>query len=599
MAQPLQKQNKICVFYPCTQKELKSGVLYKSISTIVSKIPSDKYSFDLFLIFDNVAKSDSDLTKIFDLENTIYLNKVYFHSLNLSNSDNLYIKHWGSRSSLPEIIPPHGLSSGPNNSFYQSLYYLLAHPNRYQYTLLLETDIQILKPKWLDYILNFCNSNEFSIAGSKYKGIQKWHRVLDYKDHLNGIAIYNLNKDLYKILKSSEEHLVKSVKSGIPFINFDIAIDEWRRSEEGSDFFNESNKLIDTKFITNASDPEDSNLSRSKILKHYPDTIILHHKTDASNFSFTSKGSETSINYLDPKVDLIEKSSKPSPNKINVPIFFHVPKNAGTFIESLILNLLRRYNRLYFQSEYPRELRITIKGLECFNIFFIDSENILGLDKNIDHLDSITYRCEISDLPRDFFDSIFPFSITVNSNGFRHFDSLFNFFDPDFYCFKPFLALRDPLDRALSLYEYNNSFASAHDEKHGSISYDTFLDYTSSMQFEDAWIIRNLLDVKDEHEISEAIYEKFLKFISHFNIVFTEDSDFPSKIGSIYENIYDGLSPHQTPEFWFKDCPLTKNENKNKKFQRELLSEDHVKVFNEKSKFDYKLYNSLKSKFLD
>jgi len=599
MAKSLKKQNRICVFYPCTQKELKSGDLYKSISRIISKKPSEKYSFDLFLILDNLPESDFNLNKILDLENTVYLNKIYTHSLNLSESENLYIKHWDSRSSLPEIIPPHGISSGPNNSFYQSLYYLLAHPNRYQYSLLLETDIQILKTKWLDHILNFCQSNEFSIAGSKYKGIQKWHRVLDYKDHLNGIAIYNLNKDLYKILKSSEDHLIKSVKSGVPFINFDIAIDEWRRSEEGSRFFNNSNKLIDTKFITNASDPEDSNLSKFKILKHYPDTIILHHKTNSSNFSFTSQAVLHNIDYLDPKIELIKKLSKPSLNKINIPIFFHIPKNAGTFIESLIANLLRRYNRLHFHSEYPRELRITIKGLECFNIFFIDSKNILGLDKSIDHIDSITYRCEISDVPIGFFDSISPFSITVNSNGFRHFNTLFNFFDSKFYSLRPFLALRDPLDRALSLYEYNNSFASSHDEKHGSISYNTFIEYTSSMQFEDAWIIRNLLDVKDEHEISEAIYEKFLKFISYFNIVFTEDSDFPSKIGSLYENIYDGLSPHLIPNSWLKDTPLNKNENKNKKFSRESLSEDHLQVFNEKSKFDYKLYNSLKSKFLD
>ena len=307
MAKSLKKQNKICVFYPCTQKELESGSLYQSIVKIISKTPSEKYSFDLFLIFDNLPESNSNLTKILDLGNTVYLNKIYTHSLNLSGSDNLYIKHWDSRSSLPEIIPPHGLSSGPNNSFYQSLYYLLSHPNRYQYTLLLETDIQILKAKWLDYILNFCNSNEFSIAGSKYKGIQKWHRVLDYKDHLNGIAIYNLNQDLYKILKSSEEHLIKSVKSGVPFINFDIAIDEWRRSEEGSHFFNSSNKLIDTKFITNASDPEDASLSMFKVLTHYPDTIILHHKTNSDNFSFTSKASLDAIDYLDPKIELIKK----------------------------------------------------------------------------------------------------------------------------------------------------------------------------------------------------------------------------------------------------------------------------------------------------
>ena len=150
-----------------------------------------------------------------------------------------------------------------------------------------------------------------------------------------------LKFDLYKILKSSEEHLIKSVKSGVPFINFDIAIDEWRRSEEGSRFFNNSNKLIDTKFITNASDPEDAGLSMFKVLTHYPDTIILHHKTNSDNFSFTSKASLDTIDYLDPKIELIKKYSKPSLSKLNIPIFFHIRS-----IISLIVFSLRSGNAI-------------------------------------------------------------------------------------------------------------------------------------------------------------------------------------------------------------------------------------------------------------
>ena len=39
------------------------------------------------------------------------------------------------------------------------------------------------------------------------------------------------------------------------------------------------------------------------------------------------------------------------------------------------------------------------------------------------------------------------------------------------------------------------------------------------MQFEDAWLVRNLLDVKDQHEISEEILEKFHSVFESFKVL--------------------------------------------------------------------------------
>ena len=591
MHSDIQYQKKLCVFYPCTKKEYENGDLTKSISKILDKIPSFSFSFDLFLIFDNVLSSISIENILTSSVNQKCINEVFVHDLKLYPSNNLYIKTWENRTDLPEILPPHGVSSGPNNSFYQSLYYLLSHKNNYEHALLLETDIQILKPLWLDHFIKYCDNNNFTIAGSKYKGIQKWHRVLDYKDHLNGIAIYRLNSDLETLLIHSEQHLINQVSlNKIPFINFDIAIDEWRRSPAGQHFFNDDNKLVDTDFITNASDPEDTHLSQSKILKHYPNTIILHHKTSSDNFSFVSEASDQNYDYIDNNIKNHKLFFSKPGSKINIPLFFHIPKNAGTFTEGLILNLMRHYNRLNFQSENPRELRITIDNKECFNIFFIDTDNLITSSNLFSHIDSITYSIEISNLPKDFFLAINPFSITVNSNGFRKLNKFFDLFDSSFYNFSPFCILRDPLDRALSLYEYNNSHISSHDEKHGLISYENFIEYTSSMQFEDAWLVRNLLDVKDQHEINEEILEKFHSTFKSFKVLSMLNGNLSQNIADIYSPLWD-LSPWQIPQLWFKDTPINKNQNNNKKFKISSLTQDQVNKFTEKSKIDYLIFN--------
>ena len=121
MHSDIQYQKKLCVFYPCTKKEYENGDLIKSISKILDKTPSLSFSFDLFLIFDNVPSPISTENILNNSVNQKFINEVFIHDLKLDPSNNLYIKIWENRTDLPEILPPHGVSSGPNNSFLPKL----------------------------------------------------------------------------------------------------------------------------------------------------------------------------------------------------------------------------------------------------------------------------------------------------------------------------------------------------------------------------------------------------------------------------------------------------------------------------------------------
>ena len=507
---------KIAVFYPCTYTEYKKGDLHTATEKLISSKPSLEYSFDLFFIFNK--PSADNYNSLLKFESRSVINSVYIHSLNLSEEEDLYVQTWKSKKDLPSPIPPHGLSSGPNLSFYNSLYYLLSHSNEYDNFLLIESDVQFTKTHWFDKLLEFCNE-DFLIAGSKYKGLNEWHNQLDYKDHLNGIAIYKNSMHLYFLLKESEEYLIQSVNNGTLFINFDIAIDEWRRSEQGKKFFKKSPPLIDTHFITNASDPVDANLTLPEILHLHPETCILHHKTgrDNTSFAFESQGAESKDDLQFSVQSKINSIKFENPNNLEhsnfqkLPIFFNVPQNAGSYITSKIFLYLRAYRDKFnlkhlfgLNKESIFNLTIHKDSIPIFTIIGSDSKSVLDANENIIHNRSIEYQMEFNDFSQDLLKDIFTFCLIVNPNGFNIFDEIVS---PDFDSYKkyPFLVLRDPFERVKSKYSYKNERPD-------------FSDYLQSCKYEDSWLIRNLLNVRLNVDLDKIHFDLTSSILEYFKV---------------------------------------------------------------------------------
>jgi len=597
----LEHNSTLAVFYPCTLKEYQNTNLSSAIFKILDNQPSDEFSFDLFLIFDQ--QSDDNYNSLRGLAKNDSINQLYIHSLDISPEDNIYIQPWDPDHILPEVVPGHGLSAGPNHSFYQSLYHLIDHSNNYDNFLLLETDMQILKSHWLDFLIDYCKNTNFTIAGSKYKGTQKWHRVLDYKDHLNGIALYKNSKDLLYLLKQSEKYLQEQVKQGVDFLNFDIAIDQWRRTEEGQQFFNENNQLIDTNFITNASDPEDELVPKKTFLHHFPETLILHHKTSALNFSFESQAvsaNNSLSSTIKEKKDILEKYSDLN-NKSNIiPLFFHIPKNAGTYVISTTGPLMRTYKYKYDSNPIFRDKRKSFGPLFkiATTLEILDEKNrplaiINGFDvngyihqnrgKDIELVRGIYHRIHLKNLSREILESLKIFQVNIVDHGFAVFEDILSLFNHESTGFIPHALLRDPFKRALSIYSYLTSEASSHEPTHMSIFAKDFQDYISGIQSEDSWLIRKLLNLPNTESLTDKLYDSFCEIFDLFRVA--EVSNVDALIDNVYEDCHN-VFLSDIPKEWLLD--VKKNENKKgyKILESEIPSEV-LEQFKYRTLYDY------------
>lgn len=317
----------ICIFTPCTRQEYRSGELEHSTLSYLELAASKKYSFDFVFCFNKPPEKKDENYKLLEgLNKYDCVNSVKWMSLNLRPEDDVYIKPTylnpdplDLKTDKPKKIPDFGASSGPNLSFYKSLLWMLEEYKSYKYFFMFEIDSYPCSENWMDAVIEDCKGKNFLIAGSRYKGSNKWHYCLSYKNHLNGVAVYKnskLLKDL--ILESMEFHkLIISKKEWL--INFDVAIDRYIRQPLNTKWKHKLNLFLDLETITNVSDPVDAQKSINEILEDRPDTVIIHQK----NLGISSDTAEE-VNFF-PKIDL-----NFSKRNQKIPLFLHFPRCGGT-----------------------------------------------------------------------------------------------------------------------------------------------------------------------------------------------------------------------------------------------------------------------------
>ena len=265
----------LAIAYACTKREFDSGELQESIERYISRKSSKNYSFDLFIIVDQGYKEH--YAALLDLESDRNINKVIIHSLHLPDEENIYLKSKHSLKLFKESGEPElGLSSGPNNLFFGAMNFL--SDKDYDNYLLLETDTRPVKYFWFDSLYKYCVKNDFLIAGSQYKGDLEIPDGAEWKDHLNGVAIYKNCEKLKNLLSGAKSEIVRRVKEGDNdfFVNYDIAIYYHIQSSE----FNKKDYkgVIDTDIIVNISLGLDKDIKEQDILTKHRKTIILHQK---------------------------------------------------------------------------------------------------------------------------------------------------------------------------------------------------------------------------------------------------------------------------------------------------------------------------------
>jgi len=267
------KQLAVCYF--CTKAEYLSGELKDSMNRFLSMKPSKKYCFDLFLVFDQ--GNGSDHSSILDFESHENINSITIHSLDIEDKDNIYVKSRHSLRKFKELGEPSlGLSSGPNNLFFNGMNFL--SNKDHEYYMVLEADTRPVKYFWFDLLFKYSQNNDFLIGGSTYKGHCELPKEALWADHLNGVAIYRNCDKLHDLLSASKAHIIQLIKDGLHdyFVNFDIGINYYIKSLDS--LLDKYNDVVDTDVIVNASLGVDASIKEQDILIKHRKAIILHQK---------------------------------------------------------------------------------------------------------------------------------------------------------------------------------------------------------------------------------------------------------------------------------------------------------------------------------
>jgi hypothetical protein len=277
-----------------------------------------------------------------------------------------------------------------------------------------------------------------------------------------------------------------------------------------------------------------------------------------------------------------------------IPVFFHIPKNAGTYVSDYCLVAFRRYCLKF--TDWYRKWRLDkdrdpIKILQIIQNNRIIGRVLIGdpdfyLDSHITNLSKLSkhdFSIEFNDLNSALFQKLFVFAVIIEDAGFRIHKNILNMFQS--YEHHKFIIFRDEFSRQQSLYHYLTTDASKHERNRNIITQSTFEGYILSEQFEENSLIRKLLNILDNTIITESHLKEAYRILTDFNIYDIKNVD--KAIYDTFIKCYDIDMKNIELKPW--DI-ITKNENHYKKINFEDLSEDAQQAFNRKTQWVKKLY---------
>ena len=279
-----------------------------------------------------------------------------------------------------------------------------------------------------------------------------------------------------------------------------------------------------------------------------------------------------------------------------IPVFYHIPKNAGTYVSDLMLLSFRYYRRTYtnWLRTYIPE-RDSIKCLQVIKDGFVVAKLLVGdpnsfCEHNLKFIkkhSKTEWDIQLEDILPEALTKVFLFGVIVEGRGFKINNLILNLLND--YIPHQFLILREPFSRAQSLYDYIKSERSIREHTHGIIEADTFEDYILSEQLEDSWIIRNLIQVENSIPLNEQHFNNAVDMLSRFNIYSIENTT--QAVQEAFLTCYD----FDILKVKLKNSDeVHKNEGKkDNKLQLENLSPKIQQTFTNRAFWDNKLYKTL------
>jgi hypothetical protein len=256
-----------------------------------------------------------------------------------------------------------------------------------------------------------------------------------------------------------------------------------------------------------------------------------------------------------------------------IPVFFHIPKNSGTYITNCILISVR---------EKYKNIRL----IKILDGEFVLAKIIVSLnDKSSAFPDGIIWNLDIKDFTHDFLEELSIIAIIIEARGFRRIDLLSSLFAKkisEFDLYK-FIILREPFSREQSLYHYLTSNKSKHETTHGVFKSLSFEEHLLSKQLQDSWLIRSLLDLPNGGKLTQDHFDKAILFLQDFNVYSAKNTD------EAVEDVL--LKCFNIQDFDKESFADRKHDNIYKKIKFEELPSDVQIKFNERKYWDQKLYD--------
>jgi len=277
-----------------------------------------------------------------------------------------------------------------------------------------------------------------------------------------------------------------------------------------------------------------------------------------------------------------------------IPIFYHIPKNAGTYVSDWLTIGLRYYRITYTswlkthdaERDSIKRLMVMKGGILIARLMVGDPDYYCDSDPRFaSKMSKTEFYIDVQNLTLDLLDNVFLFSVIIEGNGFKTRNCILALLEK--YDLHHFLILRDPFSRALSIYHYLKSKDSKHECTHGAIRAVTFQDYILSEQCEDSWLIRNLLNIADEKELKQIHLKKTKKILKTFNVYdikYTQQA-----VQEAFVECY-GFS---TEEVTLRNMTVNKNKTKEKqKINFKTLPSFVKQHFLTRVEIDNQLYNA-------
>jgi len=216
-----------------------------------------------------------------------------------------------------------------------------------------------------------------------------------------------------------------------------------------------------------------------------------------------------------------------------IPVFYHVPKCAGTYIKGQILSGL---NQL-LMSQRPRLKSVWLE----FNSTVIAELYVVcrgsGLDKskyvNLPSLKSANHRRLMRSIKYEHFIgkykelNIDVVAVNINSDGFWMHEHICDFVKlAGGKGLQKYMIMRSPFERACSNFNYLKSSNSSHEKAHGSLKSISIQDYLVSKEVESGWLLKCF--AKPQHVANYCVMDNFehiCRILDKFTIRDIKDCD--------------------------------------------------------------------------